>query len=548
MQDSWLTLLPPLVSITLALITRQVIVPLLLGVATGAVLLTLPQPAASWWWMMPTRFIGSIAGSVSDPDHLMVLAFTCLLGAMVGVLERTGHLAATILAWSKRIRTRRGGQSLIASTGLLIFFDDYANTLLVGGTMRSAATKYGISRAKLAYLVDSTAAPVAGLALVSTWVATEISYLQQGLADAGWEESSVGFSVFLSSLAYRFYPVYAILLVFLIAWTGREFGPMKQEEILARRELEEATRQGLKLSVAGGGPESGDSDPSNVPMRWWANAAAAFLPIVICLTVIVGVLLQTGLASMNTDSVEVPRLGTLQYVGQVLGNGDSYQALVAGGAAGWLAAFLVGLVTKCPLRPILLGTVVGVWQMMPAMLVLWLAWSLSGMTSPSALNTGGYLASLLTDRITVEWLPTCVFLLASVVAFATGTSWGTMALMTPLAVSLSLTMAQAAEGQNDAFSPWVLATFSSVLAGAIFGDHCSPLSDTTVLSSRACECEVMTHVRTQLPYAITAGSVSVFVCVATTVGGLPLWLGWSLGTILLVGIVLGLGIPILSDE
>jgi len=546
MQESWLTLLPPVVSITLALAMRQVLAPLAVGVATGAVLLTVGEPGATWWWRMPTRFVAALVDSVRDPDHLMVLAFTCLLGAMVGVLERAGHLAAMILAWSRRIRTRRGGQSLIAATGLLIFFDDYANTLLVGGTMRSAADKFGISRAKLAYLVDSTAAPVAGLALVSTWVATEISYLQEGLVDAGFQDPTVAFSLFLSSLAYRFYPVYAILLVFLIAWSGREFGPMQREEVVAQAALERGERQCLEQAISGDSVAA--SGPPEPDRRWWVDATAALLPIAVCLVVLVGVLLQTGLASMSADPTVGQSGGALQQLGQVMGHGDSYRALVAGGAAGWSVAFLIGWISRRRVQPLVVGTLAGVWQMMPAMLVLWLAWALSGMTAPSGLDTGGYLAGLLTNRIDVEWLPTCVFVLAGLIAFSTGTSWGTMALLTPLAVSLSVKMATAADVPIDPSSPWVLATFSGVLAGAIFGDHCSPLSDTTVLSSRACDCEVMVHVRTQLPYALTAGVVSVAVSVATTVAGLPLWLGWSLGALALALTVRWLGKPILTNR
>lgn len=536
MTDGIESLLPPAVAIILALITRRVLLPLAIGIFVGTWLLASNEDGGVAYTLAQSskHFFLTIYQSVRDWDHLHVLAFTLLLGGMVGVLESAGSMARMISGWTRRVSTRRGGQTLIGFTGLLIFFDDYANTLLVGGTMRTTAERYGISRAKLAYLVDSTAAPVAGLTLVSTWVATELSYLQTGLTDAGIEATNMTFSVFLHSLPYRFYPLLALWFVFVIARSGKDFGPMWEEENAASRK------------------------PIH-PSRWtsstsWRDTVAAVMPIVICLIVISGVLIWTGLQTPVEGE-----MSTWQTFGHVIGNGNSYLALVAGGAAGLVVAgALAMLLSKVSWELVAMGTLEGMFQMLPAMAVLWLAWGLSSLTGADQLNTGGYLASILDTRLPVEWLPTCVFLLAAFIAFSTGTSWGTMAILTPLSVALSINLQQAALAASDtavlvglqstataslAMSPICLATFSSVLAGAIFGDHCSPLSDTTVLSSRACDCDHVLHVRTQMPYALVVGVTCILFGTLPASWGISPWISLLVSAAVLWLIVRALGKP-----
>ena len=536
MTDGIESLLPPAVAIILALITRRVLLPLAIGIFVGTWLLASNEDggAADALAQSSKHFFLTIYQSVRDWDHLHVLAFTLLLGGMVGILESAGSMARMISGWTRRVSTRRDGQTLIGFTGLLIFFDDYANTLLVGGTMRTTAERYGISRAKLAYLVDSTAAPVAGLTLVSTWVATELSYLQTGLTDAGIEATNMTFSVFLHSLPYRFYPLLALWFVFVIAQSGKDFGPMWEEENSASRK------------------------PIH-PSRWtsstsWRDTVAAVMPIVICLIVISGVLIWTGLQTPVEGE-----MSTWQTFGHVIGNGNSYLALVAGGAAGLVVAgALAMLLSKVSWELVAMGTLEGMFQMLPAMAVLWLAWGLSSLTGADQLNTGGYLASILDTRLPVEWLPTCVFLLAAFIAFSTGTSWGTMAILTPLSVALSINLQQAALAASDtavlvglqstataslAMSPICLATFSSVLAGAIFGDHCSPLSDTTVLSSRACDCDHVLHVRTQMPYALVVGVTCILFGTLPASWGISPWISLLISATVLWLIVRVLGKP-----
>jgi len=517
MQYEIASLLPPAVAIVLAIVSRRVVLPLLAGVVCGGIILA---------WDDPDRSLLSIVfrtlwGEAWDPGNLQVLQFSLLFGGMVGVLE-AGTAMKLLIAWlSKRIRNRRHAQAAIGISGLIVFFDDYANTLLVGTTMRSTADRYRLSRAKLAYLVDSTAAPVAGLAVVSTWAATELRLLTQGLQNAGIDDGTQVFAMFMQSVPYRFYPILALVMVFVIACTGRDFGPMKQSEAEA-----DADR--------GDGPDSdaATSDPVALRGHW----IGAVLPVVICVATVAGSLIWTGAARLGPQAA----YGSAEGLRQILGEADANLSLVIGGRVGLLVAVAcyLGIPSSAGGKPhspraCLLAALSGAWQMMPAMLVLWLAWSLSSLTDEDALDTGGYLASLLSERLSDQWLPTVVFLVAAATAFATGTSWGTMAILTPVAVSLAVQFSAAA----DPTGTLTIATFGSVLAGAIFGDHCSPISDTTVLSSRATGCDHMVHVRTQMPYALLVGLVSL-VCGRLSIGfGLSPWILILAGAVVLYAVV-----------
>ncbi len=407
---------------------------------------------------------------------------------------------------------------MIATSGLAIFFDDYANSLLLGGTMRSTSDRYGISREKLAYLVDSTAAPVAGLAVVGTWAAIEISYMGEGLRAGGIADSQAAFRLFVESIPYRFYPWLALAFVFVVALSGRDFGPMRQAE------LESA-------SDSAGAADTLDADqdrrPKQNPFLW----IAAVLPVLVCILVVAGVLVVTGIHSIPRWN---PSDGPLRQAGEVLGNGDSYVALIYGSLIGLLVAILLSLALGgCQALGALRSTIGGARQMMPALVILWFAWALSGMTDPEKLDTGGYLSSVLSDRLDVRLLPTVVFLLAGAIAFSTGTSWGTMGILTPLSIALALRM----EGTGQPDTTIVLATCGSVLAGAIFGDHCSPISDTTVLSSQASGCSHVAHVRTQMPYALLVATVCVFIGTLPAAFGMSPWISLLVGTLFLTALM-----------
>lgn len=523
------SLLPPLVAIVLAILFRRVVLPLAVGVFVGAILIAWKIDLP--WYGSLRIFADEVNDAVFSSSHLQALAFSLLLGAMVGVLEHGRSMHSLIRIFSCRIRSRRGGQTLIAASGLAIFFDDYANTLLVGGTMRSSADRYGISREKLAYLVDSTAAPIAGLSVVSTWAAIEISYMADGLRAVGITEPSAAFSMFLQSIPYRFYPWVALATVFMIAISGRDFGPMRIAEQKASR-----TRLGSQ-SLAEKTEWVADEDAvSDRDARLWV---AAVLPVAFCLAAVAVVLIGTGLQAIHETALSQGRTPArdrswLQWFSDVLGNGDSYLALIVGGGVGLFAAILLHrMVAKMSWQKVGWASVRGAAQMMPAMLILWFAWALSSLTEPDRLDTGGYLSALLSDRIAAELLPTVVFLLAGAMAFSTGTSWGTMGILTPLSISLAIKL----DPVGGAGGAIALSTCGAVLAGAIFGDHCSPISDTTVLSSRASECDHLAHVNTQLPYAITVAVVCILVGTIPTAFGISPWLCLIAQVLLMAGVL-----------
>ena len=512
------SLLPPLVAILLAIATRRVIVPLAAGVFVGAILLSTRYEEPNW--LLPGEiFLHAIKDSVYSTSHLQAFAFSLLLGGMVGVLEHGGAMQSLIERISRRVRSREGAQSMIAGSGLAIFFDDYANTLLVGGTMRATADRYRISREKLAYLVDSTAAPVAGLSIVSTWAAIEISYMADGLRAGGIHDHSAAFEMFVQSIPYRFYPWLALFTVFFTSISGRDFGPMLKAESEALTSNEPVDHESNETSTA-------------KPWDW----IAAVLPVLLCIAAVGIVLVVTGLREIGQPNDDI---GPIRLAGEVLGNGDSYLGLIIGGAVGLTASVLGHLLLRhCDVRTVLVGVIKGAWQMMPAMLILWFAWALSAMTDREALDTGGFLSGVLSERLDARLLPTVVFVIAGTIAFATGTSWGTMAILTPLSISLALGLDPIRETGGGPSGAIVLATCGSVLAGAIFGDHCSPISDTTVLSSRASGCDHVAHVRTQMPYAVSVASVCVVTGTIPAAMGLSPWISLGIGAALL-GILVG---------
>jgi Na+/H+ antiporter NhaC len=487
--------------------------------------------------------------TVIDEGKLRVFAFTLLMGAMVGVLNRSGGMEGIVNLAVPWARGRRGGQFTGWLLGMLIFFDDYANTVLLGNTLRPLCDRLRISREKLAYVVDSTAAPVAALALVSTWIAVEIAYIQDGIdhvrsggvqvagpdrfdatssnADAGAApvsdvHSAAGrlraLDLFVATIPYRFYLHGTLLLVLLIALTGRDFGPMLRAE---RRVLSGERPAWAAL-------ESGADDPTaaaaDTPARWY-NAA---LPVSVTVASIVWLLYSSGTAALADTATAIGGLAEASAEATVarsswrdiVGAADAGYALMWGSLAGLMCAVALvrgqGLLST---RQLYEAAGAGARLMLPALAILWFASALSRMTSGEPLSTGEFLAQLLGGRLSPALMPTVVFILASAVSFSTGTSFGTMGILVPMVVPMVCGVLASGGKPIEPGDPILLATVGSVLAGAIFGDHCSPISDTTILSSQASGCDHTAHVWTQLPYAVLAAAVAI------TCGTLPVGLG-----------------------
>ncbi len=497
------SLVPPVLAIGLAMTTRRVVLSLFLGVVAAAMIVARGNPVTAAVFTFET----SLWAALADEGHLRVFAFTLLMGAMVGVIHRSGGMLGVVDKLAPLARSRRGGQLLTWLLGLIIFFDDYANTLLLGTTMGPVSDRLKISREKLSYLVDSTAAPVAGLALVSTWVAGEIGYIEDGLVGLTFTTSADGFTVFVATIPYRFYVLLALLLVPMIAVLGRDFGPMLTAERRAIAHGGQPRRDG--------GVAAADEHSAGVATHW----LNAVVPILIVLAVTCGLLWTTGAAVVRADQNKAATFFN------IVSSGDSYLALVYGSLAGVVAAFLLARLQKIlTVEQCRSAALDGARLMLPALMILWLAWSLSGVTKEKYLGTGTYLAGLLEGHVSVVWMPTLVFLLSSLVSFATGTSWGTMGLLTPLVVRVTYGMLAVDGAPIDVNDPLLVGTIGSVLAGSIFGDHCSPISDTTVLSAQASQCDLTQHVVTQLPYALLAGGVAVVAGTIPVGFGISVWL------------------------
>ncbi|MDA1052527.1 MAG: Na+/H+ antiporter NhaC family protein [Planctomycetota bacterium] len=498
-----LSLLPPLVAIALAIVTQRVVPSLLAGIFVGALILANGNPVAATGSMLETH----LWASLSDDDHLRVFVFTLLMGAMVGVMQQSGGMEAIVNGIAPLARSRRGGQLTVWLLGLIIFFDDYANSLLLGNTMRPLTDRLRISREKLAYLVDSTAAPVSGLALVSTWVAGEIGYIQAGLNGTPLADSASAFELFIASIPYRFYVLWALLMVPLVGILGRDFGSM----LVAERR---AIRDRPSAGTADGTAPSGSSH--------WTNAIMPVLAVVVVTVVLIA---ATGWRKIVADpSMERSLLN-------IFGKGDSYIALVYGSLSGLGMALLLGWsVARIDLSTLHAAANRGALQVAGVLAILWLAWALSGITKEDYLGTGLYLGQLMEGSVDVRWMPTIVFILASTTAFATGTSWGTMGILMPLVIPTTIQLISANGAAVSPQDPLFIGSVGGVLAGAIFGDHCSPISDTTVLSSAASGCGHVAHVRTQMPYALLVAGISV-VC-----GTIPIGFGVSVWFVLPVGV------------
>ncbi len=529
----WLSLFPSLIAIVFAIATRRVVLSMLIGLFTGAIITAHGNLIRAVGETMELHLWNALV----QEQRLRVFAFTLLMGAMVGVIERAGGMAGLVHTVSRWANNRQRGQLVAWLLGLLIFFDDYANTVLLGSTLRPLCKRLRISKEKLAYLVDSTAAPVAGLAVISTWVAGEIDFVQSGLDGLDTTDVSItAFSLFIRSLPYRFYVIWSLVFVLLVALMQRDFGPMLAAE---------------RRCVSGESAEDELPDTSSEirPSAWWN----AVIPIAITVAAVLVFLYRSGVTALGEAASDAPWSWW-----QIFGNADSYFALLWGSVLGLLSAVLMAswqqlLTWRESQRAMGQGALV----MLPALVILWLASALSTMTGhdPLAtdvaaasstdtyparayrLYTGEYLAGWFAGDAEApdtsnlaRWMPTAVFVLSAVISFATGTSWGTMAIVMPIAIPLGYGAIS-----NQVEIPWqthpvLIGTIGSVLAGSIFGDHCSPISDTTVLASQACGCEHSAHVWTQLPYALVVGLVSI------VFGTLPVGFGWPVALLLPLGV------------
>ena len=529
----WFSILPPLVAIALALIFKEVITALLAGVWLGALAVAGYNPVQATWRLVDQYVVPALGDT--DGGHTQIVVFSLMLGGMVGIVSRNGGTRGVVRAVAPLARNRRRGKVATALAGLAIFFDDYANTLVVGNTMRPITDRLKVSREKLAYLVDSTAAPIAALVPVSTWVGYEVSLIGGGLtsaattttgADAAFLANLSPYAVFIQTIPYLFYPILAFAFVLLTSFMNRDFGSM------ARAEARAAAGRGLYRD---GAMLATDTSKSFVdakegsPRRWW-NAG---IPVLTVVAVVLGGLYVSGRTAAGEGASLMDTFGAA----------DPFNTLLWGSLAGCLVAAALTLGQRIlTVHECIDAWAGGVKAMITAMVILTLAWSLGAVTQD--IGTAGYLSQLLGGNLPLYLLPALVFVTSGAMAFATGTSWTTMAILIPLVIPLTVSLAGGTGFADGTVYGILLGTTSSVLAGAIWGDHCSPISDTTVLSSTAAACDHVDHVRTQLPYALLVGAVGLALGSVGTALGLPTWIALPVGVAVLAVFLRVFGTPV----
>ena len=462
-------LLPPVIAIALALITKEVYTSLFVGILVGAVLYS----NFSFEGTLTHAFSDGIVASLAAPDHVGILVFLVILGIMVMLMNKAGGSAAFGRWASEHMKSRAGAQLATIALGVLIFIDDYFNCLTVGSVMRPVSDKSKISRAKLAYLIDATAAPVCIIAPVSSWAAAVASYVEDGS----------GLHLFIRAIPFNFYAILTIVMMIFLTVTGTDYGPMAKHETNAKEKGD--IFSGVK-SMAD--ELSAENNPKGKVID------LVFPVVVLIASCIVGMIYSGGFFE-GENFVDA------------FSNSDASVGLMLGSAVTLVITVIYYLIRRVlKFKTIAECIPEGFKSMVPAILILTFAWSLKAMTD--SLGAGPFVEELVKKHASsfTIFLPAIIFLIACGLSFSTGTSWGTFGILIPITL-----------GVFPLTDPLGVVCISACMAGAVCGDHCSPISDTTIMASAGAHCDHVTHVATQLPYALTVAAVSA---VAYVVAGL----------------------------
>jgi len=528
----WFSILPPLIAIFFALMFREVYSALTAGIWVGTGVIYYYQGAG----IFTSVFKGFLAiidtyilQSLNDGGHLSIILFSMIIAATVSLITKNGGMRGVVNKLSKYAKGPRSGSLITWLLGILVFFDDYANTLVVGNTMRPLTDRLKISREKLAYIIDSTAAPVASIAFVTTWIGAELSYIQDGINTLNLDESAYG--VFFGSLAYSFYPFFTLAFIFILVWKGLDFGPMLKAESRARKGLPSIGVLNKELDAE---YLEETSEAKGVKPR----VMNAVIPVLVIVLGTVTALLYTG---WNKDVWADNTIGFFEKLSETIGGADSYISLLWASFSSLLVALALTLSQRLlKLRSSMDAMVAGFKTMLPAVMIMTLAWSVALVTQH--LHTANFISNLLLDaNVSPYILPSITFIMASLVSFSTGSSWGTMAILYPLILPSGWMVAQSSGLDYETSISIFHNITAAVLTGSVLGDHCSPISDTTILSSLASSCPHIEHVRTQLPYALTTGLVAIVFGSLPAAYGVSSWILFPLGLIVIYFVIRFLG-------
>lgn len=464
---SWYGLIPAIVSILLAIVTKQVLISLLVGITTGSIVNFFIYNTDSYFFGLDNVFDHYLLDSIANKGHAAVILFSLLIAGSIHLIAKVGAFNGLVLWLSKYAKSKRSALLITYFMGFFVFFDDYANTLVVGNTMQKITDKFRISREKLAFLVDATAAPIASIAFVSTWIGYEVELIGEGLKSSPIIGASNAYNVFLNSIGYSFYPILILVFILILILSNKDFGPMLKFE-----------KQYIPPTY-----KSDELDKTASPI--WA-----IIPIFILLFVTIFGIYITG---EQNDGV----IYAIQ-------TGDCYKGLVWGSSACFILSFSISLFLRNNLSSSINWVLEGMKDLFSALIILILAWALNNVLED--LQLGKYLGGIISKSdLNVVYIPALVFVLSGITAFSTGSSFSTMGILVPIVIAIC------GEFLNQGVSDITIlySSVASVLSGAVLGDHCSPISDTTVLSSMATGCNHINHVNSQLTYCLIVGGISV---------------------------------------
>ena len=482
----WYSVIPPLIAITLAVITTRLFLSLGVAVSSGIILswtqheVSLKSFVSEVVWFARAVTIGNDG---IDLFNIWVILFVLFMMSMISVVIASGGIASAISILSHLARGPRLTQFITGLMGTLIFIGDYSNAMLVGPTMRPITDRYKVSREKLAYIVDSTSAPIAGLAFVSTWIGYEVVLFNSVAENIGL--ASDGYSMFFDALPFRFYCILTILFVLINGMSGQDYGPMRSAQLRSRNTGEVSATD---AKVMGGIATEIINGHSKIQIL------SSVIPLTLLFSLILGGLWVDGNGSGSVFSLTSWR--------NALSDANNVKVLASAAITSFVAAIICGLIfSRMSLSEIWKAVKGGLTGTLLPLGIILCAWGIKA--SCDKLLTGQYIASILSDVVSPLWFPALVFIVASLTSFATGTSWGTMAILIPTAIPVAYLL------DDNTYGITTIICLGAVLDGAIFGDHCSPISDTTILSAIVSSCDPMHHVRTQMPYALTVAVIAI---------------------------------------
>ena len=506
------TLIPPIVAILLAFITKNVVISLFIGVLSGGFILNLTGfnvfGALTQAFL---DFINRALNSLSDPWNAGIVMQVLVIGGVINLVAKMGGAKAIAEALAKKAKTAKSAQLITWFLGICVFFDDYANSLIVGPIMRPVADKMKISRERLAFIIDATAAPIAGLAIISTWIGLEVSLISEGFQSIGVEAS--GFGVFLQTIPYRFYNILILAFIVITIITLREFGPMRKAEISARK-LKDLTNEEVAVTSS----HMDELEPKEgVKLSIWN----AIVPIGALIISAIVAFYYSGYSSiMAGDDIAIQSIVTnsplsFKAILEVFAASDASIALLQSAIFSTVVAIVMAVWKKI----FTISEAIEVWidgmkGLIITGVILILAWSLGSVIKE--LGAAEYLVEALNGAIPAFLLPSLIFILGAIISFSTGSAYGTMSILMPLAIPLAYKI-------NPEMS-FVIVSTSAVLTGAIFGDHCSPISDTTILSSMGAGCSHIDHVKTQMWYALFVAAITILFGYIPAGFGLPIYI------------------------